>query len=58
MATQYDVVWFWKDGRWQGTLDWAPTMRQEIERMGYPARDGRRSIGAPDTPPSDYRDHQ
>ena len=55
----YDVVWYWiggsERGSWHGAnVDpaGAETLRQEVERMGYVAHKGRRSIGPPEGPPT------
>ena len=57
----YDCVWFWvggeQKGAWRQALpgaDIRETVRN-IERSGYVAVTGKRSIGAPEGPPSPDR---
>lgn len=55
MTTRYDVVWYWVGGTERGRwfeCPWTPDARENVERSGYVAVEGRRSIGKPDTPPS------
>jgi len=52
---EMDVVWFWRGGSEVGqwhAADFAEGRVAELERMGFVALTGKRSIGAPEGPPS------